>query len=162
MGSVTATASIGAATTRNAAANGTAPARRRSYVGRSARRSHSSHTTTSTGSSLSGWYVYMAATEVAAPARIAVPRPGRVAQCRSAISASAPKSGTIVLRMPSRLTATSHSEPAAQAAAATPVQTPNRRARWPIASTPATPKAAAVARSARAVAPAKWKTPATT
>ena len=159
---MTATAIIGAATTRNATANGTAPARRRSYVGRSTRRSHSSHTTTSTGSSLSGWYVYIAASDVTAPARIAVPRPGRAAQCRIAISATAPKNGTIMLRMPSRLTHTSQSEPAAQAAATIPVHVPKRRARWPIASTPATPNAAEVARSASALAPAKLKTPATT
>ena len=67
-----------------------------------------------------------------------------------------------MLRMPSRLTHTSQSEPAAQAAATIPVHVPKRRARWPIASTPATPNAAAVARSASAVAPAKLKTPATT
>lgn len=41
-------------------------------------------------------------------------------------SPSAPKSGEIVLRMPSRLMAISHSEPAIQAAAASPAPVPNR------------------------------------
>ena len=68
----------------------------------------------------------------------------------------------MVLRMPSRLMQTSQSEPAAQAAAVSPTHVPKRRPSSQMPSTPATPKAAAVARSAVTVTPAKLKTAATT
>ncbi len=68
----------------------------------------------------------------------------------------------MVFRIPSRLTQMSHSEPAAQAAATMPVHVPKRRPSMPMASTPATPNAAAVPRRMTVPSPKKWKAAATT
>ena len=67
-----------------------------------------------------------------------------------------------MFRVPSRLMTTSHNEVAAQAAAASAVHLPHRRARAQTAMTPATPNPAAAPLSVSAVPPAKWKTTATT
>src|SRR5450759_1800679 len=143
---VIATAIIGAATTRNAATNCRQPPRNRSYVEGSLLRSHHSHATIKTGKSLSGWYVYSVQSATAAPASAAVHREDRASHSSSASSATAPKNGTIVFRIPSRLMTTSHNEVAAQAAAVSPTQVPQRRARNHTSTTPATPKPAAAPR----------------
>ena len=75
--------------------------------------------------------------------------------------ASAPSTGTRMLRMPSRLMQIIQSEPAAHAAATSPVPSLNRRPSAQMAKTPDTPIPAAVARNANVDSPAKRNTPAT-